>query len=79
MGASDPNHVQLFALLTDGSMRDCSAGPNLLKITGLRCYSATFFFLYLQSFFLVFLSLCLTVDHIRKTSWALEVCAHSPV
>lgn len=42
MEASDPKHVLLFTLLTDSSMQDCSAGHNLLKITGVYCYSAMF-------------------------------------
>lgn len=40
-----------------------------------QCFS---FFL-ISSFGYLFLSLCLAVDHIRKTGWALEVCIHSPV
>lgn len=49
MEAHDPNHVQLFTLLVDGSMQDCSAGHNLLKITGLCCYRAMFHFFCISS------------------------------
>lgn len=70
MEASEPKHVLLFIFLTDSSRQDCSAGHSLLKTTGLHCYRAMFivFFLSPVLFWVVFfLSLCLAVDHIRKT------------